>query len=482
MTAEKYIGALERKDFIKQGLYANALRGMHSTGVAMVPHAGKKMKGVLVQKRAWPSSVFVTNAQTDFIFNDIGRFKYAIGHNRQATVGDAKNPANAHPFKHGKIVLAHNGTLYNYHGIKHDKDFGTDSEHLAYSVDKIGIKDTIKEIEGAFALSWYDHSDGTMNLARNGERELYFTTLKNDTTVLYGSEAGMLEWLAYRNKMDVKETFYVQAWTALKFNPDDPSDYESINLPKYVRPARGNSKRTINTILADAGLRLNQRLAFRIFDQKVSTVDKKKCTVYGITDDDSGHSVRMHRVPSIEYEFDELYSGKIFNVIWCPDERDWVMVLDDLQEEPDQTEAMGDEDKHIAALVKRNENREVSQEESPFTPQERKEAETLIDSRDTPLLTLIMNHSEENLEDESLREKLLENRLDAKEVRGPGRLLISLRSFNDLTKRGCARCTSDIFPLHQDYVVWTHDNQPICPACSIHFPELADHTVRKNLH
>lgn len=118
-----------------------------------------------------------------------------MGHNRAATKG-VVNLENAHPFVHGNIILAHNGTLWAYRDlVNYDPDiqFDTDSEHVAYAVNKNGIDEVWKELSGAAALSWWDMRDRHFRLVTNGQRPLSFVYEHLDKSVYWASEAWMLE-------------------------------------------------------------------------------------------------------------------------------------------------------------------------------------------------------------------------------------------------------------------------------------------------
>jgi len=113
-----------------------------------------------------------------------------IGHNRWGTVG-GNSKATAHPFDVGDLVGAHNGTLTSKWRLKDANCFKTDSEAMLNSIQEIGVKETLKLSEGAWALVWYDFRDGSINFLRNKERSLYFVT-DMDGCLFWASEEWML--------------------------------------------------------------------------------------------------------------------------------------------------------------------------------------------------------------------------------------------------------------------------------------------------
>jgi len=138
--------------------------------------------------------------------------KVLLGHNRQATVG-VVNSANAHPFTHGDITLAHNGTLPAYVKSRLEKEydapsFSTDSELVCWLIDNYDLACVMKDLEGAFALTWWDASDNSLNFINNGERE--FSYVVDRQNIYWCSEAKMLEWLLDRNNLAYKDMVVVQ--------------------------------------------------------------------------------------------------------------------------------------------------------------------------------------------------------------------------------------------------------------------------------
>ncbi|MCS5737398.1 class II glutamine amidotransferase, partial [Herbiconiux daphne] len=106
---------------------------------------------------------------------------------------------NAHPFQHGSITLVHNGTLDNQSLLPDHQKFAVDSENIAYSIDKIGIEETIKKLNGKFTLVWFDAKDQTLNFIRNKDRPFHF--METSSGDWFGaSEEDMLMWLSKRTK------------------------------------------------------------------------------------------------------------------------------------------------------------------------------------------------------------------------------------------------------------------------------------------
>lgn len=183
-----------RVALFEQMLWVDSLRGYHSTGVIGCTPEGNNFVTV---KEAVDGAYFTqTQVWADFKKAN-EKSKFLVGHNRWATQGKI-NKRNSHPFNHGHISGVHNGTLYTQVGLPDHHKFEVDSENIIYSIAQKGLEWTASRLDGAFALVWYDTRTKDLNFIRNDERPLHIFTL-TDGTILWASEAGMLEWLVNRS-------------------------------------------------------------------------------------------------------------------------------------------------------------------------------------------------------------------------------------------------------------------------------------------
>jgi predicted glutamine amidotransferase len=184
----------------------NITRGRDSSGVASVSRLSDAFD---VFKMTVHASVLQEFKGYDRVVST-GR-KVLIGHSRSATVGTV-SVGNAHPFDFDKIVGAHNGTLpYNVKSdLPNHLSFGTDSEALFSSINDRGVVETIGSLTGgAYALSWFDKENNTINLLRNDERPLVFGLINDGKTLVWASEAYFIRAACDRHHMDHDKSLFI---------------------------------------------------------------------------------------------------------------------------------------------------------------------------------------------------------------------------------------------------------------------------------
>jgi glucosamine 6-phosphate synthetase-like amidotransferase/phosphosugar isomerase protein len=177
----------------KEFLYADAVRGFDSTGIAAI----RENNSVQVVKKGMPAHEFLTEVpQYTWEFNN----KALIGHNRAATRGH-KTDTNAHPFQEGHITLVHNGTLTHHRSMK---EVDVDSHAITHSIKDVGDIKTLQKLSGAFALVWYDAQLKEIKATRNEERPLFIC--ETDQLFIIVSEKELAQWICARNKVKINKT------------------------------------------------------------------------------------------------------------------------------------------------------------------------------------------------------------------------------------------------------------------------------------
>lgn len=188
------LGDKEEKAFITL-LQLDTIRGPHSTGVLVV----NTHKHATVHKELGTPWDLMDSRKFEKAMNGVNNV--LLGHNRYATKG-AINVANAHPFVFNNVIGAHNGTLVSQFHLDDYKDFDVDSENIYHHMNNNGVEDTIAKLNGAFALTWYDKEEHTINFIRNSQRPLYYTFSKDRKTLFWASEEWMLNVALGRNGVE----------------------------------------------------------------------------------------------------------------------------------------------------------------------------------------------------------------------------------------------------------------------------------------
>src|SRR5690606_33357806 len=97
------------------------------------------------------------------------------------------------PFLHDGVVGAHNGTLTSVSTLVDGDKFDVDSEAIFYNLSMFDAKDVIKDVWGAYALTWYDDAAEKVFIIRNSQRPLFWTRRKDKDVIFWASEKWMLD-------------------------------------------------------------------------------------------------------------------------------------------------------------------------------------------------------------------------------------------------------------------------------------------------
>jgi len=120
-----------------------------------------------------------------------------IGHTRWPTKGAVTLEAT-HPHEYGDFVGVHNGTIDSINGKWIGKD-ESDSFELYKSFHENGVKETIEQTVGAYALVFIDMKKKTLNFLRNEKRPMYIAVIQGGGTIYWASEKGMLDFVLGRH-------------------------------------------------------------------------------------------------------------------------------------------------------------------------------------------------------------------------------------------------------------------------------------------
>ena len=278
------IGFDEEK-MVKRLLQLDTVRGPHSTGLFGATTGGQCNT---FKKAGTPWEMVEYKGWDEFWRNN---HNVIIGHNRWATQG-AINHRNAHPFTFDTLHGVHNGTLRNQYLLDDAKDFEVDSENIYYHMARNGVADTVANLNGAYALVWYDSMDNTLNMVRNAERPMFFAYTEDDKTIFWASEAWMLTVSAKHAgivlgqitelRKDIHMSLHVKPQNIHKreaIKPDDirirgmvPFEMPIVqnNTRKYL-PAKKHTASQSNVVkLEDKGLAQyrNKMIQFRVIEKE----------------------------------------------------------------------------------------------------------------------------------------------------------------------------------------------------------------------
>jgi glutamine phosphoribosylpyrophosphate amidotransferase len=260
-SKEGYKDSKYRKEWLSQALVADSFRGMDSTGIFSVSKDGE----VDVYKKAMPGWDFIQMRPfSDRLFN-MSTQHFFVGHNRAATKGSV-TADNAHPFQHKHITGVHNGTLWGHKQLPGCSSFEVDSDALFYSMAVNGEEETIKQLDGAFALIWYNEEKEKLYMIRNDERPLCFATVKDSTTILVASEKGMLKWLAGRNGFALDTIYDLKPGSLMEIDKETLEwDITAIKLPeKKLIIQYPTHNRAPDLRLQELGYFYRQRVSFTV--------------------------------------------------------------------------------------------------------------------------------------------------------------------------------------------------------------------------
>ena len=167
---------------------------------------------------------FVETKEYAEIMDSSSDYSFVVAHNRFATMGGI-TADSAHPFQEGAITMVHNGTLDNTHCLPTPMhqldDVQVDSHAICHNLNLHGYKEVIESLEGAFTLIWHDARDNCLRIVRNTKRPLNLARVAGEDTIVFGSEEGMVSWIAERNSMTLLDMFEPDAGTLLTIKLGD---------------------------------------------------------------------------------------------------------------------------------------------------------------------------------------------------------------------------------------------------------------------
>ena len=202
-----------RRWFMQNGIRVSMDRGEDATGWAEI-RRGTEKSAPEIYKDTICGYDFVRRDYVENRLNNINDFSMLIAHTRSATKG-SNIRKNAHPFQHKHITLTHNGTVDNPYtwlplpANSLPQEITVDSHKLCYALGELSEKESEQEIleklTGAYALVWHNARDGSLNIARNDRKPLYFAYVQKENTMMWASEYNALVYLMERNNLEIDD-------------------------------------------------------------------------------------------------------------------------------------------------------------------------------------------------------------------------------------------------------------------------------------
>lgn len=267
-------------------------RGSHSSGIARVGSSTRIHKSLL------PSSKFVDTKEYNESVKSLKDDSFILlGHTRFATEG-AVVKSNAHPFRVGDVVGAHNGCVYNIKEMqtKLDKQCPVDSQLIFKAInDNDNIQDAIKNFDSDFALSFVKTNPMILYLCRESNRPLHVAYIPSLKTLFYASESDFLEDALIMNNIE-PDVFSLNKNTLYTFDVTKFTD-EKINVSKELFEY---DSRVYHT-------RINKYPSFTSYDEEWTQEIPQQ-----MLDDESLHLSQVYGGRPEEWFWDETQQGWFF--------------------------------------------------------------------------------------------------------------------------------------------------------------------------
>jgi hypothetical protein len=455
-STENFKGQNIRKSFFTSGFPLVAFdRGMESSGMALI----KPDVVPIVHKKALWGGDFIQQYRTQKLLQDIDKFAVAIGHVRAATRGDITDD-NAHPFQYGHITLVHNGHIRNAYQLPDsDKSLSSvDSARVAYSMSVNGVKETLEEVDGPFCFIWWDSTDRTLNIARNTDRPLWLTYLKQENSMFWASEFTQLLHLL-RNAILDEDVGVVYPESMFWYKYDLRNLREPVKSPFVKSQGRLIKVTTVVTGGSDIGATtfknstIDSSPAMDALKEEIKRTRLKESKQAGIPTSNKKIEQAKTKLKLLGLKFQEVIMCR--PKLWTP--------YKNQESRRGSAIAYSIQGNHIVEILnvtphdfsKFLEARTINVHCQ--TVRQTDSGQRIIGVVSTKLMEYL-NRVEERNKDTTTEDI-------PKEHKGPGGVFVSLRKFKELCVQGCANCCEILDPSDHEKIIWVNQTQPICPNC-----------------
>lgn len=166
-----------------------------------------------------------------FFAKKANKFNCVMGHARMPTRGGLDDK-DCHPHSSRHVIGMHNGTMKSVCGRQLTKA-ENDSEALIAAIGTHGLKATLEQSEGDYAVTVYNKNESRLFFARSAKRPLHFAMLAEDpNTLFWASEAMMLHLVLSRSTVGKIKHFTLKPNHILGYRVYYPGvlEYETVAM------------------------------------------------------------------------------------------------------------------------------------------------------------------------------------------------------------------------------------------------------------
>ena len=132
------------------------------------------------------------------------------------------------------------------------------------------LETALKAVHGAYACVWFDQKRKQVGMVRNKERPLCY--VETEKAVLFGSELGMLHWIASRNGEKVTKSEIVPEGTLITFAMDGGG--VAVHTPLTLKKPQSTAVIGGSTVTTIEQGGSSKNSPFQSFVRKVTATDK----------------------------------------------------------------------------------------------------------------------------------------------------------------------------------------------------------------
>lgn len=494
---------LNAKKAFSDLLVFDTVRGFHSTGAYSVSITDE----VRSLKAAVSGPEFVTSKEYEE-FMDVKKngFPQAlVGHNRWATVGGV-NKDNAHPFECEGNYLVHNGSLTRWRYLDGANKVNVDSNAILTHIVQNGVKETLEELEGSFAITYFDKATNSLYIARNEDRPMYICYDKKNEFMMFASEKMFIKAAAERAKLKMHDPWFLKAGAIMRIDLDksltslasaisytnfvakEPEPYtgtfgfrqgHTANYRNYSYPDKSKGRTTVAKemdkivdINRNKSLTAKEKVFllenhFSLVKGQIITCSPEKYTK--ITSKGVGfiEGTVVDHAPNKD-KYHGMEDPASFRVFGMGTEQGKNVVHSSVKE------GRLVQIKVESTQMIRNKTEDGKYENKYFITGAIHKVMTVKASENHWMNLSAHYYNPEEGEDEDDGNPFLEDTSkDEKIYTGPGFGKISLEKFEELTKDGCCMCVGVINPnMHKD-MEWVFESQPLCHECTARYGQTA---------